>query len=508
MSRRIVLLLAITVAVLGIVALPSAAGLNADDAMMATDGADQVAQSSVDCASCHEEGTALADGPENIDTCEACHDMGDYKGSIHVAGEHADTDCTTCHEPPEDGWFMHFRSGPHGDQNPEVSYAPEDTCAQAGCHGYGNESLVPEGKESGVTHVSAYHPEYGEWNETEDPGWSSDMASHSKVTPSYAQTEDCAPCHGTHEGTFANIDDEDPYGFAYDAQPSAENVSEWRVTCVACHEPHTIDPEEDAGTLRGDFDRSTDLCAQCHNTHEGHGEFTDEVQRSGSELHHSMWELYRNSKYIDNSSSHVQLECASCHMAQLDRPGHGPDAAARKMGHDFEVRTDRLEDPDLWTEDYRKCGACHQDLDATINEQEEMTEYLAEQAIEMRVSSNETLHELGYADDEELMNSWEEGRFWLNLIEAGGSSIHNPEMANERLTDAIQRFDEVKSLAYQQEVDQLEQELEDASEEPQTTTTTTTEPTETTATETPGLGIAVAMIALIGAALLAVRRWT
>ena len=500
MSRRVVLLLAITVAVLGIVALPSAAGLTAEEAVTATDG-ESFAAAQVDCSNCHTD-APLSEGPENIETCAQCHDVsGEFQDSIHVAGEHADLNCTTCHSEPEDGgWFMHFRAGPHGDENPGVSMAPEDTCSQAGCHGYGSESQIPDGKESGVTHANAYHSEYGEWNETEDADWNSDMMSHSEPTESFVRTEDCMPCHGTHEGVFANIEeDRDIFEYAHDAQPNPENVTEWRVTCVACHEPHSI---EEGDVVRGHFEDQSELCGQCHNA-----ELGSELHADGhTEIHHSMWEMYSRSKFADNSSSHPELDCSSCHMPQLDRPGHGPDAAPRKMGHEFEVNTTRLQMDRLWTEEYRKCNACHQDLEATIDEQAAITQSMLDTAKTMRGEANQTVYDLEYEDDEQIASTLEEGTFWMNFVGAAGSGIHNPEMATERLTGSIARFDQVKSMAY-------EKRLNEMSQEPQTTTTTestetTEEPTEETTTETPGLGIGVAMIALLGAALLAVRRWT
>jgi len=507
MSRRIVLLLAITVAVLGIVALPSAAGLTADDAVLATDGMDQVAQNGIDCSNCHSN-EPLASGP-NTETCTICHDQigNSYMESIHsnMTDTHANVECMACHEAPEDGWFMHFGEGPHGEQMPGVSNAPEDTCAQSGCHGYADKSAVPEGKTSGVTHVNKWHPEYQAWNETEDEGWTSEMVSHSEPTEPFVKTQECSACHGTHEGVFANIEDEPGiFDYANDAQPAPEDVEEWRITCVACHEPHTI---KEGDNLRGGFSEdSSKLCGQCHNA-----ELGSDLQAAHMEheVHHSMWEMYSRSKFVDNSSSHPELECSSCHMPGLDRPPGNfetKSGVARRTGHSMEVNTTELMSDRVRVEEYRKCNACHQSLDATIEEQERITEQMIDRATSMRTEANQTVHQLGYADDEQLSSTLTEGTFWLHFVEAAGTGIHNPEMASERLTGAMERFDDVKSLAYQKKIDEL-------SEEPQTTTTTTTEttttePTETTATETPGLGIGVALIALIGAALLAVRRWT
>lgn len=511
MSRRVVLLLAITVAVLGIVALPSAAGLTTDEAGTTelVDLGNSEAAQSIDCSACHGDETPMANGGvTNPDTCAGCH--GDlvtpFKQSAHgTPDSHAGpADCTTCHTAPEDSWFMHFRAGPHGDQNPGVSMAPEDTCAQAGCHGYGNEGEIPDGKEAGVTHTSKYHPEYGEWNETEDAGWTSEMVSHSEPTESFVRSEECSPCHGTHEGVFANIEDAPGiFEYAHDSQPAPEEVDEWRITCAACHEPHTI--MEGGDTLRGDFEKGSELCGQCHNA-----EIGSELQAGGhTEVHHSMWEMYSRSKFFDASGSHPELECYNCHMASLDRPGHSDDAAARKMGHEFEVNTTRLMMEELWVEEDKKCYQCHQDLEATISDQHTIVSNQIETAASMREEANSTVYELELQDNEQLTSELQEGTFWLNFVEAAGSGIHNPEMSTERLRGAMERFDNVKSQAYQMKIDDLNEQLDQQSQEPQTTTTETpTDTTETTQTETPGLGIGVALVALLGAALLAVRRWT
>lgn len=508
MSRRIVLLLAIVVAVIGIIAIPSAAGLSDDGGHAAdVDVNEPTAQTTNNCGGCHADGSVEAQGPDSVEVCAECHQqtVNQFTQSTHYGEDsYADITCTDCHEPAEDSWFTHFRAGPHGEQNPTASLSPEDNCAQSGCHGYGSKALVPDGKTSGVTHVNTHHPEYGEWNETEDAGWNaSTMSSHSEPAEGYTREKSCLSCKST-AGAIANIEEPGIYERNEEAVPNPENMTEFRITCVACHEPHSI--VEGGDILRGSFEDSSTLCAQCHNTEISH-EFTQEVKTEHAEVHHSQWEMYRTSKYVNNSSSHPELECASCHMPGTPHRETANEKliAPQTSGHSFDVNTTRLESEYLSAPDYRKCNTCHQDLEATIQEQRRITQRLAEVAAEMRGSSNQTLHKFGYANNTELATTWKQARFWVSFVEHGGSGIHNPEMVSSQMAGAIQDFHEVQKLAYQKRIAELNEELEQASQEPQTTTP----PEETTTTTTtPGMGVGIALVAILGGALVAIRRWT
>ncbi|MFB6154046.1 MAG: PGF-CTERM sorting domain-containing protein, partial [Halodesulfurarchaeum sp.] len=175
---------------------------------------------------------------------------------------------------------------------------------------------------------------------------------------------------------------------------------------------------------------------------------------------------------------------------------------------------------------YRSCSQCHQSLESTIANQKAVIQHQLTVANNMRAEANQTVYQYGLQDNTQIMNTLQEGTFWLNFVEAAGTGLHNPEMATNKIRGAIKRFDKVKSMAYQQQIQQLNEKLEQAQQAKTTATPTETEtptptptetatatatPTETatkTTTTTPGMGVAVAMVALIGAALLAVRRWT
>ncbi|MFB6267259.1 MAG: cytochrome c3 family protein [Halodesulfurarchaeum sp.] len=523
MAKRAGLFLVIMLAAVGVAALPVAAdlGFAAENGTTPSFDVNQNAQQ-INCDACHTGKPQSLWPQDKTETCKTCHEetAQQFQNSIHSeeTDTHANVECTACHQAPEDTWFMHFREGPHGNQNPGVSMAPENTCAQSGCHGYANKKVIPDGKDSGVTHVNKWHPEYGEWNETEDPGWNSSMVSHSKPMPSYGR--ECTECHGTHEGVFANIEKAPGvYEYAHDAQPNPENVTEWRITCVVCHEPHSVTAED---PLRGNFEDGSKLCAQCHNA-----ELGSKLQAGNhTEVHHSMWEMYSRSKFYNGSGSHMELECYSCHMPFQARPPGNfstTEGIARHTGHSFEVNTTALMSDRLqpWTDNYKQCSSCHQSLEATIEAQRSVVQHQLDVASSLRMEANQTVHQYGLTNNTAIMDTLQQGTFWLNFVEAAGTGLHNPEMATQRLTGAIQKFDKVKSMAYKQQVEQLNQQLEEAQQAKTTITPTPTEtatptetptqtPTETTTTTTttPGLGIGVALIALVAAALLALRRWT
>ncbi|MFB6153247.1 MAG: hypothetical protein ABEJ27_03245, partial [Halodesulfurarchaeum sp.] len=144
MAKRAGLFLVIMLAAVGVAALPMAADLgfaaqsSGTQSVVVTQNAQQI-----DCGACHTGKPQSLWPKEKTETCKTCHTetAKTFQNSIHSeeTDTHANVECTACHKAPEDTWFMHFRVGPHGNQNPSVSMAPEDTCAQAGCHGYGYE---------------------------------------------------------------------------------------------------------------------------------------------------------------------------------------------------------------------------------------------------------------------------------------------------------------------------------------------------------------------------------
>ncbi len=473
------LILGLTILVLGVASLPSLAGPT-DPGLQAVQAPDEgvVAQSSVDCSACHEDETKQ--NFPNSDVCSECHVLigGSYQGSIH--SEKTDTfanfDCTECHDPPEDSWFMHFRNGPHGSQNPGISMAPEDTCASTGCH----DSFNPNG------------PIYAEWNES-DVG--PDALSHSAPAPPSARSEECSSCHGTHEGTFANIEDAPGVeASATGEQPHPNDVSEWRITCMACHDPHTV---QQGDNLRGDFESGSQLCAQCHN-----GPDAGPSTVAHGPIHNDIWQLYSESKFATDSGTHPELECASCHMAGQANT----ESENARTGHSFDVNTGLLADTDrLDAPASKQCGSCHRDVAGTIAGTQSAIESHLDTATRLQGEANATLADLGLSEDEELRTAMNEGAAWIDLVAAPTVGTHNPDSSIANLRRAIERFESVKSAAY-------ERSASDGGPEDETTATTTepdtptSTPTTVTETETPGPGVGLTVFVLVTAMLLAVRR--
>ncbi|MFB6095377.1 MAG: cytochrome c3 family protein [Halodesulfurarchaeum sp.] len=490
MYRRALLLLGIAMAVLAIVAVPSAGGTPQAGGSGGSPFQPPAA-AQTGCAGCHSD--ERTKGALNPATCANCHpeEATGFNASIHRRTQRADVTCESCHTPPEGGWYEHFREGPHGSQNPGVSVSPEKTCAK--CHGASNPRS----------------PVYPEWNETADPGWSVFDASHSKRPSAAVKTQECMPCHGTHKGVFANIEKAPGvYEYANASQPAPSSVAEWRITCSVCHEPHTITERD---PLRGDFEDGSMLCAQCHNA-----ELGSRLQnREHTVVHHSMWGLYSGSKFATNGSMHVELDCYSCHMASRKAVIRNGTVIRRAItGHSFEVRTTLLQNQSiLKTPDYRQCGRCHRNLGETIENERRIVRSILQLTRQLWFEANTTINRYDMRDVPKIRHTMQNGAFWLNYVEGAGAGLHNPEMAIARLRGAIVRFDRVKTLAYTRKISSLRRRINEtrgttASPErtptPTPTPTPAPSPTETgpTAITTPGVGIVGTMLSLAAAFLL------
>ncbi|MFB6268127.1 MAG: PGF-CTERM sorting domain-containing protein [Halodesulfurarchaeum sp.] len=519
MDRRLVLLIALTTVILGITALPAAGDMHPAAGMADADADRGPASAQVQCKSCHGN-TTIGQGPSPA-VCQDCHpsEFEEWHGSGHAQSLHAaggsvatsedcqacheessaqtetfgreDTEttgpqepvtCEVCHQAPEDGWFMHFRAGPHGEQNPAVNYTAE-LC--------------------GACHDGAHHPQYSEWNEAGKESYNaSTMASHSEDTEGYAKSESCVSCKST-QGAIKNLENPGIFDRNEEEQPAPENVTYWKIGCAACHDPH---PAE----LRIE-DEST-LCANCHNTEQEDLGPTGEAQ----EVHHAQWATYKDSKWRHNGT-HPKVSCVNCHMSQLPAVEENHEVVqAAKTGHTFDFNATVLTNDALIEDSWRKCGGCHGDLAETVHLEERQIERVVEHAGELQTSTNQTLTRFGLRDNEELMAGYHNGSFWLSYIHHSGSVIHNPEKSTEIAQTAVTTFEEVRRKAYELKLEQAQQVKTTATPTPtptrtatptETPTATATEtPTETTTTTTPGFGLTVALVALLGAAMLAIRR--
>lgn len=508
MKRRVVLFVAIVGVLLALTALPA----TGDTSPTATADVETgvAASSQIDCSSCHS-GEDIQDGPSPA-MCQDCHpsayeeweDSG-HAHSLEAAGgsvaeneecaachveevaqtetfgrESVDTTgpkepvtCEVCHDAPEDSWFAHFRAGPHGDQNPSVNYSAE-LC--------------------GACHNGEHHPQFEEWNEAGDSDFdASTMASHSEVTEGYAQSDSCVSCKST-QGGIVNLEAPGIYERNEEEQPAADAVTDWRISCAACHDPHPAELRiQDQATL----------CGNCHNTeHETLGPTGEE-----QEVHHAQWALYKDSKWRENGS-HPELACSNCHMGQVpltEEDGEVVEPAV--TGHTFDFDAAVLTSDDQIEDSWRKCGNCHGDLGETVHLEEQQIEGAIEHAGTLKTAANQTLTDLELRDDEALMSAYHDGSFWLSYLEHTGSVIHNPEKATELAENSVTKFEEVQTKAYKVKLEEQSAEPQTKTTEEQTSETETPTPDEgTTTTESPGMGALVAVLSLMGAALLLRRH--
>lgn len=481
MLGRVGMLLIVGLGLLGLATVGPDAGLAVSPGH-SVDSPDFGSESAefADCGTCHDDESKVSF--PNSEVCLTCHEdtASTYRNSTHsvLTDTNANFNCLECHSKPEDGWYMHFRAGPHGAENPDVSYAPEDTCSQTACHDRHN----PMGAI------------YAEWNEVEDRDWNSSKLSHSKSTPEAARDPRCSGCHGSHTGSLANIEDApEIHEYAADTQPDAESIDEWRITCPTCHDPHDVRHDD---SLRGDFESSSTLCAQCHA-----GSAVDEVSRDQAHVHRSTWTLYENSKFAPTTAGHQTLECTSCHMASQN----DTEAYNAVTGHSFDVDTELLGDTDrLDRPGEYDCGICHAVLTQRIAGRKAELQTAYRNASRMRAEANETLVEQGLAEDPELTRRLSEGTYILESRGHPDVAIHNPEMAGESVDRAIEIFQQVKTAAEEQGADG---DTADGQDGEQTTTAAGTD-SDGTATETTSPGPnPIMVIGAVVAGVLAVRRF-
>ncbi|KXB00302.1 hypothetical protein AKJ40_01565, partial [candidate division MSBL1 archaeon SCGC-AAA259M10] len=273
---------------------------------------------------------------------------------------------------------------PHGNEAPEVNLSAE-LC--------------------GNCHTDSHHPTIDEWNEYESEDFDSETeASHSEPTESYAKSEGCVACKST-DGAIKNLEKSGVFNLNEEELPSPDVVKEWRITCVACHEPH-------AAELR--VEDESKLCGNCHNSEmeklEPDGETTT--------VHHSQWGMYKDSDWT-TGRGHPQLGCPNCHMAtrSIDEEAGIP----ANTGHTFDVNAELLGSEYLTGE--VKCENCHQDLATTIEEKQAI--------VEEKISSIESLKEeatsaIKAENNSELVSTYNNGLFYLSFVEHDASTgIHN-----------------------------------------------------------------------------------
>ncbi len=382
----------------------------------------------VNCAPCHEDGSA---GTQLVS----------WKETGHATSQTADNvsflrySCLACHTT---GW------NPDLDNFGADEFVEEDTTATFGwvvtdeakfaaktniqcetCHGpLGQENGTRVGGHSsvasvdleadlcGACHQGSHHPTFTEWQESKHA-----FAKFTTIPGRFewiASNPGCAGCH-TAEGFLQFIEQEELEPHVNAPGPEGNDL-----TCAACHNPHG---NENTANLRLPAD---EICVKCHQP-----EFNpDAPEPDGSDLHHTtafMFEGKGGHEYIGYeypSSLHTNTtvipeKCVTCHVFQtpfLDEPEEIPAFT----GHTFE--------PQLGA-----CEGCHagiQDFDYK-GVQTEIIELQEQLKAKLDMASS----------NDSTSTNFYRAKWNYDFVHADGSNgIHNTKYARALLLSALDNF--------------------------------------------------------------------
>lgn len=308
-----------------------------------------------------------------------------------------------------------------------------------------------------------------EWDEYSSPGFNKQATlSHSEPTdvaePSVPGSgKSCVSCKSS-DGAVPNLAAPEIYNLNESALPEPAAFTEWRITCTACHNPHTT-------ALR--VEDEVQLCANCHNGREAEA---DGVPR---EYFYPSWEMYSGSDFATGVHP-VELTCTDCHMAQ--KPAGESTNEPASSGHTFNFDPALLSDP----ETENGCFACHEENLASLvaDRQENISEELKALG-QLEENAGEALETAnGTENYPELKEAYNNALFDIAYVENDGSlGIHNMEQASSHLETARVLLKNVTGTA---EPGAAEEEL-------------TGEPEEPASKAVPGFGAAIAFAGVIGA---------
>ncbi|MGM0770652.1 MAG: ammonia-forming cytochrome c nitrite reductase subunit c552 [Halobacteriota archaeon] len=326
----------------------------------------------------------------DFDNCEKCHQESYDQWSFSA---HGNGDCGICHTPAEAGFEGHIAE-------PSAS--------------------VPTANLSSEVCADCHATIFAEWNEFDAEGFDMEtMASHSEPTeiaePYVLHSgTSCVVCKST-DGGILNLKEAEVYMLNEEEAHDIE-VTEWTISCVACHDPH-------AGGLW--LEDSTLLCGNCHNTEGVVADGTVDVVR------HAQWEMVSSSVYADGT--HPEIGCVDCHMAIV------PSDGGMTTGHDFNFDAVALSDPDS----SNGCYMCHQDeLASLIEEKQEPISHRLSELNSLKEEANVALEGINGTESfgSQLAN-YNNGLFYLTEVENDGSlGIHNMLLARSDLDIAEDYF--------------------------------------------------------------------
>jgi len=359
-------------------------------------------------SSAHADSLKAAGGSVvDIESCTECH----VESSIKEAWGREDVEttiepitCEVCHRPPETGYDSHI-------DNPS-SHIPNVNLSAGMC---------------GNCHTDSHHPIIDEWDEYSSKDFDMEsMASHSEPTdvaePFILERDNsCVSCKST-DGAIVSLEDESIDGLNLDEVPQPEDVEEWSIACVSCHEPHSAQYRIE-GAL---------LCGNCHN---GMGAVPDGMT---TEIHHPNWEMYNESIY--KTGNHPEIGCSDCHMASKEYNETTEEAAV--TGHTFDYEPELL----FSLESSSECYDCHDEEFAKVIETKQ--DLIAEKIEELKTLQNNASVALenlnGTASYEKNLENYNNAVFYMHFVEEDGSlGIHNMEKANEYLNKSGKLFNSV-----------------------------------------------------------------
>jgi hypothetical protein len=361
-------------------------------------------------ASAHAESLKAAGGSVlNIEECTKCHLESSIKetwGREDVETMVEPVTCEVCHNPPAEGYDAHI--------NEPSFYALEVTLSAEMC---------------GNCHRDEHHPIFEEWDEFNNTDFNiTTMESHSEPTDiaePYILDRDksCVSCKST-DGAIPNLEDPDIFGLNLNEVPEPSEVSEWRITCVACHEPHSASYRIEDDVL---------LCGNCHNSE--HAVPDGQTTR----ILHPQWEMYNGSIY--NTGIHpIDIGCSDCHMAMQEFNDTTEEPAI--TGHTFDFKSEILFSPNATN----GCYDCHQEVFIPVVEAKQ--KLIARRINDLeatRINASESLEELnGTHTYDAALADYNNAVFYLEAVKADGShGIHNTERASEYLDNSGELFDSV-----------------------------------------------------------------
>ncbi|SET05874.1 Cytochrome c552 [Methanococcoides vulcani] len=330
----------------------------------------------------------------DFDDCADCHQ--EYY-DMWSSSAHGIADCEICHTPAGSGFEGHI-------SNPSDSVPTADLSSEV----------------CGDCHVAIFD----DWNEFAGEEFDMEaMASHSEPTeiaePFVLHSDtSCIVCKST-DGALLNLEEADVYMLNEEAAHDL-NVTEWAITCVACHDPH------EGGIWLED---STLLCGNCHNTEGVVADGETPVVR------HAQWEMVSSSGYVDGTHPTV-ISCVDCHMSMVPLDGEVT------TGHDFDFDALALSDPEA----SNGCYMCHQDsLPSLIEEKQAPISQRLSDLNSLKEEANVALEIVNGTDayGPQLAN-YNNGLFYLTEVENDGSlGIHNMVRTQSDLDMAEDYFNSI-----------------------------------------------------------------